>query len=284
MDNLGKFRTAILQGARPKSSIPELSRAMESAFALPGSEAGARAIAGGSAAIAAEQEAAAEAARRAREAEIQDQIRKEQDKVDPSKYYSLRNDQGGYDFFDPEGKKINVHDYAMITGQRVDQILADSENPLDIQFVEDYGTMRKIMNAYANRDVEALNQLKQADPELYQNIQNAGSPAELSRRFMDYYPDYFGRRGGEPAKLQDRFTPRMPAAVEVEGQGPVDFGGLTQPTFGRAGVYSPPNIVAETRRELEDEERRRDPYNIFRSILSGVRSGASNFLRNNLGF
>lgn len=263
--DLNALRDAILQGlqtAPPSSAIPELSRSMTSAFRLPGTDQAATGLGVQAGNIAEDEERKAAAARAARESEIKAEISKEQDRVDPSKFYGQKRDDGGFDFFAPDGKKITALDYAKVTGKRLDDVLSDSENPLDIQFVEDYQQMRKIMSAYANGDEEVLGELKNNDPELYKNIQNAGTPDELMRRFMDYYPDYFQREGGPPAKLQDKFSPRLSPSTQQDEQGnPTVFKDLTTPSFGKPGVYDQPTQTKNPN----------DWENILYNIMQGIR-------------
>jgi hypothetical protein len=60
------------------------------------------------------------------------------DMQDPNNYKQVLKDDGGFDFFDPAGKKISVQAYSQVVGKRPSDILAKSENSLDRQYVQDH--------------------------------------------------------------------------------------------------------------------------------------------------
>ena len=128
---------------------------------------------------------------------------------DPSKaQMKLRPDGMGYNFFDGAGNQININQFSMLTGKRPDEILADSANPRDQQFVRDYNAMREISNAWVNGDTETLARYRQADPEKFNElVSKYKSPAEMVGAFTSYYSDYYGN-----AQSQDRgrFSPGDP--------------------------------------------------------------------------
>lgn len=151
-DELRKFSQAIIQGvnqAGPASSIPALSAYFKAPLAAPLTNS---AVSGQNVAIGQKADDDAKAAEAARQAKIQSL----QDQLDPSKYYKVRKNDGGFDFYDPTGKRIDVSTYASRTGQDRDQILKNSDNPIDQEFVNDYGNMRDLVNASNNRDAATV--------------------------------------------------------------------------------------------------------------------------------
>lgn len=181
MDDLKRLSAAVLSGANqagPASSIPELANYfgsihrnnfLKSATPGIGSLAGQRA----------EDEArAAEAARRER-------IQKLQDMLDPGKYEKQRKEDGGFSFFDPSGKEIDISTYVRRTGQRRADVLKDSENPIDQQYISDWSQMQTVMQGLWNND-PIVKELVSKRPEL------KGSPDEVSRRLMKHYPHMYG--------------------------------------------------------------------------------------------
>lgn len=146
----------------------------------------------------AEQEKAAAAARAAEEA-----------KTDPKNFQRLPKSDGGFAFFDPTGKEISAHDYARATNTSVASVLADSENPIDISFVNDYRNLQDYMEAWQNNDTKKIEAIRSQSEEL----KKIDSPHELMRRFYQAYPTVYGQggfRGPRTAgqKVGTSFVPR----------------------------------------------------------------------------
>ncbi len=165
---------------------PEIAQAQASSFQLPQSNAGANAI-GQQADMdvkAAEEAAAYEEKRKAA-------------MLDPNRYSQLPKEDGGYTFLDPEGNEISAHDYARVTGKSVDSILADSENPIDMGFIEDYNNLRDFLSAVQNNDTETRDAIMADNPEL-KNFEK--DIPGLVKRFRDHYPTVYGgtKDGNQP--------------------------------------------------------------------------------------
>jgi hypothetical protein len=134
-----------------------------------------------------------EQARGLKIADIKDQIQAIKDQNDPKNYQKVRKDDGGFDFYDPTGKKIDVHQYSQVTGKSVADVLKDSENNLDIQFQQDYKTMQDVANAYANGDKGYLDKLAKdsGDP----NFFKGKTAADIMQMFKKGYPQIYGMQG-----------------------------------------------------------------------------------------
>jgi hypothetical protein len=141
-----------------------------------------------------EQEAAA-----ARAAEA----RRLQDKMDPSKYRMQRKDDGGFDFFDPDGNSIDVKQYAQVTGRTPAEVLAKSENPFDIQFLNDYGSTRNLVDAIQTGDTDTITSYVKDDNGIDPKSTAADIMGELARKYPHIYgkgryEDSFGQSNNKP--------------------------------------------------------------------------------------
>lgn len=113
----------------------------------------------------------------------------------------LKPDGHGYDFFTGTGKPININQFSMMTGKRPDEILADSDDPRDIKFVNDYKTMNQFASAWVNRDNKTLQKLRETDPDKFNSlIKTYKSPKDMVNAFTDYYSDYYGGTQGKNDK------------------------------------------------------------------------------------
>lgn len=127
-----------------------------------------------------QQKEAAEAARKA-------QMQKIQDQLDPSKYQRVRSKDGGFDFFDPEGKPIDIKRYAQVTGMNPSKILADSDNPFDRQYVNDYQNTRDLITAVQNGDTDTISTFKAENQDL-----GSMKPEDIMRELIRKYPHIYG--------------------------------------------------------------------------------------------
>lgn len=181
-----QFTDAILQGANeagPASSISTLSDSMAGKFRVGAISKAAQ----GYGAVAAQN---AEDDRKAKEAARQAQIRALQDSMDPSKYQKRRKDDGGFAFFSPDGKEIDIDTFAKRTGERRADILKDSENPIDQQYIHDWSTMNDITQAAYEGDTGTIDALKTKYPNVFQeNI----TPQTMAEKLMRQYPHIYGK-------------------------------------------------------------------------------------------
>lgn len=196
--DLSPFRNAILQASQgnpvPMQSpivtdparLAAISGSNEAAFRGALNGASANALAGG-AANNADQNAAALQAEIQRSKQRANEI---QDMMDPGKYQQKDNGKGGYDFYNPKGEKITIDEYSRVTGQNRAKILSDSQDPMDIQFRNDYNNLQDLLQAVVNGDKETVNSYaKQNGIDIARM-----KPAELINRFKAYYPGYFTTR------------------------------------------------------------------------------------------
>ena len=130
------------------------------------------------------------------EAALRQKLQEIKDMSDPNKYQQVPKKDGGYSFLDPSGKEISAFEYSRITGQSPDKILAQSQNPIDISFVQDYQNLQDFMKAIANNDTETVDAVIDSNNELEKYRDNI---PKLMKRFYQAYPTVFGVGGFQGA-------------------------------------------------------------------------------------
>lgn len=182
MNDLQQFSQAILSGAQqaaPSSYLPDIANSMRGSF-----NAAAVSRAGKAQGAVASQMAEDEEKRR------QAALKAAQDRIDPSKYQRIRKNDGGFAFYDPSGKEIDIDTFSKATGSRRADILKDSDNPLDQQFLDDYTTMNEINQAIWRNDSATIQEYQSVFPELFKN--GNPTPEQVNRLLLEKYPHVFG--------------------------------------------------------------------------------------------
>jgi hypothetical protein len=130
----------------------------------------------------------ADAEAKAAEAARQSKIQQLQDMSDPNKYKAIRKNDGGFDFKDPAGNPIDINTYAQRTGISRADILKNSDNPVDQQFVNDYNNVNTVMQAAFNKDQATVDEFKR------QNNVPANMPINdyLKNVLIKKYPHLYG--------------------------------------------------------------------------------------------
>lgn len=170
--------TNIQSPTSPLGSFPELARLYQSSFQLPQSGGAANALANQATQTVADQKAAAAAKKK-------------------SDYQRIKKKDGGYAFFDPSGKEISAYDYANGVGKNPADVLADSENPIDIGYQQDYKNLQDYIGAKLNskQDSQAASQAKQIEDQVRQahGIDLSSlNPQQLIDQFKQAYPTVYG--------------------------------------------------------------------------------------------
>ena len=187
MADINKLAKAVegdIKAAAPTSSIPELSQLYAGSFGLGDKQFSQSAGTYNDEVTVANQKAAAEEAR-------QRKIKMAEFMNNPNNYQQLPKKDGGYGFYDPQGKEISAFDYSRITGKAIDSILRDSQNPVDVGFNQDYKEMQNYMNAWTSGDKETVKSYQAQNQELA----NIKDPQDLINRFRQAYPTVFGQGG-----------------------------------------------------------------------------------------
>lgn len=150
--------------------------------------------------IADNQAAQDEYSRRKQISDIKDQISSVQDLQDPSKYKQVLKADGGYDFFDPLGRKINIQQYSQATGKQPKEVLSKSENSLDKQYLSDHKQTQDVVNALMNSDGSYFKKLQKSDPQEFDAVQavikqsgsnNAEAAQNIALQFQKLYPNIY---------------------------------------------------------------------------------------------
>lgn len=159
--------------------------------------------------IAAQEKAAAERAR-------QEQMQKLQDKMDPNKYQQIRKDDGGFEFRDPDGNLIDVSQYSKITGKSRAEILSKSENPLDLQYLNDYSNMQGVIQAINDGDNAKLKTYLRDN----KNIDPNSKPEDIMKELIKKYPHIYGN-GSYSQTYQNNGNPlfRAPTTAGLSAGG-----------------------------------------------------------------
>jgi len=128
---------------------------------------------------------------------------------DPNKAtMEMKPDHSGYFFRDGMGKELNINQFSLLTGKRPDELLADSDNPRDQKFVQDYKTMKDISSAWVNGDTATLQKYRAADPDKFNTlVSQYKKPADMVQGFMKYYSDYYGDTTGKTTANSAAFSP-----------------------------------------------------------------------------
>lgn len=186
MDELKKFSQAILSGITGATNAPGIAgvsdannRAFASRMRSPIID---KAFGVGTAAG-----AVADEEEKRRQAAEQANIQRLKDQVDPSKYVKLRKEDGGFKFLDPDGNEIGIDRYSARTGQRPVDILKDSDNPIDLQYVNDYETMNQVMKASFQGDFNTVNSVLDKS-----GLSRDYKPENFMQLLIKKYPHIYG--------------------------------------------------------------------------------------------
>ena len=185
MDDLKKFSAQIIGGLQGGNTNAGTGDAAVNAFAKSafvntladkGNGLGALASQVGQ-----EERAAAEASRQAA-------MQKIKDKMDPNKYRAEKDrEDGGFSFYDPDGNQIGIDRFSAVTGQDPSQILKSSDNPFDLQYVNDYGNTRDLVTAIQNGDTDKINEYRANNKDI-----GSKKPEDLMRELIQKYPHIYG--------------------------------------------------------------------------------------------
>lgn len=168
------------------SSAPELAKLYQSGFQLPQAT-GATNAAGN---IAQEQVKAAAAA-----AAVAKQ--KQADLSNISAYKIVQKPNGGYDFFQPDGKQVDIATVSQATGTPPSKLVADSQNPIDIQYRNDYNNLQKYVDAVLSKDTKTIKEFQSSEPAL-QQYNDQGGIHRLIQNFQQSYQRYYVTRDQNP--------------------------------------------------------------------------------------
>lgn len=175
------------------SNAPELAALYQSTFQLPQSTGAANSAGNVAGDIEEEKRRAAAAAKKAAEEAAQ----KAADLADPKKYRVVKKDDGGYDFFAPDGSQVDIATLAQRTQTKPSEWISDSENPIDVQYLEESANLNKYINAKLSKNKKVYEAYEEANPEL-KKFQGKGGVDQLIKLFKKRYERYYVPRSVNP--------------------------------------------------------------------------------------
>lgn len=201
----------------------------------------------------------------------------------------LPNNQG-YAFYDGTGKQISINDFSLITGKRPDQLLADSPNPKDQKFVQDYRTLMAFTSAWVNGDKDTLSKLKAADPQHFNSLVSTyKSPSDVINAFTQHWSDYYSPNpsAGNQSFTTGGFAPN-PALNPVGGKAlsALEGGTLQQVMNPKTPAAPRPLTFLEKLNPFSGQKDainryktslQSDPWAAYQSALSGNQYGVGAF-------
>lgn len=215
MDPLQQFRDTILGAGNiqaptsPLGDFPELRNYYASSFKLPAAQAGGNALSNQAGIMEGNRREQETYAREQEAARLKARNKEIEDLSDPKKYQKILKEDGGFDYYDPTGKKITLKQYSLVVGKQPKDILKDSENNLDKQYLRDYDDLQALLNASYNGGLDKLLKKWEKDradnPEAIDKIKLLRSgkllPEDVTKQFMSAYPNVYSDEGrGEMGK------------------------------------------------------------------------------------
>jgi hypothetical protein len=129
-------------------------------------------------------------------------VQQEKDMLDPSKYQRVPAQDGGYNFIAPNGQPISANDYSRITGQSLDKVLANSQNPIDTSFQQDYKNLQSYINgkiaSKGDPNSAGAKQAKAIEDKVQQQYGidlHKANIQDVMNAFQAAYPTVFGGAG-----------------------------------------------------------------------------------------
>lgn len=170
----------------PLGSFPELAKLYQSSFQLPLSNAQ-------TGAQAQQDQVTVENAKKAQaEAEARSRAFS-----DPSKYTVVQRPDGGYGFYGPDGKEVTAAQYAAVAGKLPTDILKDSQNPIDQQYIQDSKNLSayykaKAQSKYDKGQAAIAKQIETQVKNAY-GLDLAKTPhQQVLQAFYSNYPTVYG--------------------------------------------------------------------------------------------
>lgn len=232
----------------PATPYAELANMYRSSFQLPLAGAGAAGIGAAAGFNRQVQDQNDSVARQKKIDDLKEKISGIKDMFDPSKYKQIRREDGGFDYYDPQGKQIQLNQYAQITGKRPYDILKDSENSVDLQYIQDYKSMQELANAFANGDKEYLDKL----PDNMKQYLKGKTMNDVMLDFKKQYPQVYIGMGSTPLRSADQQdTGSYPIFNDIAKSGGFEqgqnnfFQNLLNALYNNKGLYNgqlPPQL------------------------------------------
>lgn len=167
---------SLTSGAPILGGAPELQKFYDINAQLPQSAAGAQALASN-----------ANVESKIQQQALTNKINDLKAKASGEGYTRTKAPDGGWNFFDNQGNSISAYQFANATGNNPADVLKDSENPIDIQYNQDYNNLQDFFAASMSGDKEAKALYLADNPGLDQM-----SPKQVLDSFKQAYPTVYG--------------------------------------------------------------------------------------------
>lgn len=160
---------------------------------------------------------------------------------DPKNYTVQQRSDGGFGFYGPDGKEITAAQYANNTGKKLTDVLKDSQNPIDVRYVQDQKNLTKYLQAKSQSkfDPKQAAIAKQIESEVASvhkiNLSQA-NPQQLIQAMQQNYPTIYGANQGNAPGFSgsNTFIPGTGGAQsQAEANNPTGF---YQAQSGSGGV------------------------------------------------
>lgn len=218
-EELKKFSAAVLAGINSQNNDAGTGDAVVNNFARSAfndiNTRTATGVAPMASNVAAEQERQAEAARQARIRELEERQKKLQEESDPGNYRRVRKEDGGFDFYDAAGNRIDIAQFARDTGSTPAALLKESDNPFDRQYVNDYSNAKGLIDAIQTGNTEARDAYRANGNDI-----GGMTPEDLMRQLIKKYPHIYGR-----GSIRDSYRSNGNPLFRLSGASPLPSGG-----------------------------------------------------------
>jgi hypothetical protein len=172
--------------ASPLGSFPELAQAYATSFSSPVSNARLN--------VENQQDQTAVANAKVAQAEAE---KRAAAFSDAKNYTVQQRSDGGFGFYGPDGKEVSAAQYANNTGQKLTDVLKDSQNPIDVRYIQDQQNLTKYLQAKSQSkfDPKQAAIAKQIENEVSSvhkiNLAQA-NPQQLIQAMQQNYPSIYG--------------------------------------------------------------------------------------------
>lgn len=108
-------------------------------------------------------------------------------------YERVRADDGGWNFFDPQGNPVPAAEYATAAGQTLPWALSGSENQDDTAFMSKFKALKDIVSqANANMMEKSLDEPRLYDPKTKKYYKLGFDPKVKLQELAQQYPHVYG--------------------------------------------------------------------------------------------
>lgn len=183
------------------------------------------------------------------EGQLQEESTFAKERLDPSAYKIVNAPNGGKVILDPvSGQQVDIGTYVNRTGANPADVLKDSTNPQDQQFVSDYNDFQGYMNAKLNEKAspeaaKTAQAYENAVKKQY-NIDLASmNPQQVANLFLSEYGNYLGIPGSQtpsqamwtPTINQNDINYLLSRYIYTGNLPQINIGGLDLSTLGSSG-------------------------------------------------